>query len=722
MLLVSIMTHAQTLTLTTPSGLNEPYEVAAGTEVTVTWDYFSSQPTSMFSHDSEPVLADWGFYPNPDWTAHSGAVDNGDGTWDFSFTVNEEVYLFGGFQTFFDYTYSNLIHITVLSGLTVNDEDGVLCEGEPELLSAEGDWDSYQWYHNGEMIDGATSSTYSADEAGNYYLIAESGDEEFQSNTIVLTEQVLDYTGVLNGDATEITMTALDGMDDYQWYGGTSSDNLTAIDGATNQTYTATIDDPEYYYSVQSSFGACNLEAPTKAVYTDVFASPIVYVSADTNSFGNVCEGTTITLSIDESFENFEWFKNGNSYSSWSTTLNLTSQWAMGDYHVEVSPTDWPEIVLSSETVSTSYFSVEEPVVYGNNETYYCAGDEITLILVDEGYEYDWYLHSEYNYSEEDLIDVESGSYTFTYDSVMRVSVVANYQGCESSTSDYFNSYSNQYLYVSTVNPDQRYLCTDSIVTMEMGLNEENFINYQWYMMEEEEWTAIDGATDLSYSADEVGEYKLQANSAFCESAVIESSVQLIRDYQERALNLYAFDNEKCLSDTATLSFWADPWQDIQWLQGDIVMGDQGYERIYLPIPGAGTNGEQEVYEFNRYVVKARHNSCPNGLKITSNEVQVKPSLNPEVMVGDSGEDFNYYRMALWDSAMFYISCIDRPVELNVIGEYDSYQWYEEGYAGLDDYELGTLIEDSTNSHYNTTYSVMWVTVEVELERMHWIL
>ena len=100
-LIITSLSFAQTLTLTAPLGLTVPYEVTPGTEVTVQWDYFSSEPSSMFSYGSEPILGDWGFFPNPDWNAYSTYTDNGDGTYDFTFTVNEEVWLFGGFQTFF---------------------------------------------------------------------------------------------------------------------------------------------------------------------------------------------------------------------------------------------------------------------------------------------------------------------------------------------------------------------------------------------------------------------------------------------------------------------------------------------------------------------------------------------------------------------------------------------------------------------------------------------
>ncbi len=711
-LVITTLSFAQTLTLTVPSGLTEPYEVTPGTEVTVQWDYFSSEPSSMFSYGSEPVLGDWGFFPNPDWNAYSTYIDNGDGTYDFTFTVNEEVWLFGGFQTFFDYTYSNTIHINIASDVVLEFEDGIICPSgsETETLTILGSYTSIVWYQNGVLIDGENASSYLATSAGSYYAIADG----IQSNTLIIQDLSIDFTGMLNVDATEITFTASAGMDAYQWFSGTDEGNMTAIPGATNQEYTATITSILTYYHVVGTLGTCDVTSNNNSIDEGMFTPPLIIMNADSNEFNQVCEGSLITLSIDANTENFTWYKDGYEAYYTTTSIDITSIWSTGEFYVISNPSQWPEITLQSNTVNASYFDIIEPALFGaSNNSIHCSGEEITIDIVDEGYTYAWYAHTDYNYVEADLIDVPSNSYTFTFSEGIRITVVAMFQGCESSSTVNLNSYAQQSIYVGITNYDQQFLCTDSIANI--GLNAYNAVNYTdftWYEMDGSNWVEITGEVSNYYGANEPGFYKLQATSINCPTAIVESNEYQVKDYLERPLNLYADQTEICLGDTANLNIWSSSWTSIQWLKGDIQIGNNGYEMIYIPLSGAGTQSSTNVTEFNHYVIKARHNSCPNGLKITSNPVVIKPSVNPNVIVD---LDVNNYQIALWDSSIFYLDCTGNSMTLSIEDVYDSYQWYSVLYAGIDDYELGEPIAGATSDSVTVIVDVQWVTAEVEL-------
>ena len=50
---------------------------------------------------------------------------------------------------------------------------------------------------------------------------------------------------------------------------------------------------------------------------------------------------------------------------------------------------------------------------------------------------------AEYAYTEDDLIDVPTGIYQFTFTETVRITVVASFQGCESSSTLVLNSYSD---------------------------------------------------------------------------------------------------------------------------------------------------------------------------------------------------------------------------------------------------------------------------------------
>lgn len=711
-LLITALSYAQTLTLISPEGLTEPYEVTSGTEVIVQWDYFSSEPSAMFSYSSEPALFDWGFFPNPDWNAYSNWTDNGDGTYNFAYTVNEEVWLFGGFQTFFDYIYSNTIHINIASDVVLTFEDGMICPsgGDTETLTIQGSYSSFEWYQNGVLIDGENATSYDATSAGSYYAIADG----VQSNTLIIQDLSIDFSGMLNVDATEITFTANAGMDAYQWFSGTDEANMTAIPGATNQEYTATISGVLTYYHVVGTMGTCDVTSPNNSIDDGMFTAPFITMNADSNEFNNVCEGSLITLSIDANTENFTWYRDGYEAYYSTTSIEITSIWSTGEFYVISHPTQWPEITLQSNTVNASYFEVIEPVLYGEiNNSVHCSGEEITIDLADEGYTYFWYAHTNYNYTEDDLIDVPSNSYTFTFSEAIRITVVASFQGCESSTTLFLNGYAQQSIYIGITNYDQQYLCIDSIANI--GLASYNAVNYTdfiWYEKIGDNWIEIAVEVSNYYGASEPGIYKLQATSINCPTAIVESNEYQVKDYQERPLYLYADQTEICLGDTANLNIWSSSWTSIQWLKGDIQIGSGGYELIYVPLSGAGTESSTSVTEFNHYVIKARHNSCPNGLKITSNPIVIKPSVNPTVIID---QEVNNYQVALWDSSLFYLDCVGNSLTLSIEDVYDSYQWYSVLYAGIDDYELGDAIPGATSDSVTVVVDVQWVTAEVSL-------
>lgn len=716
LLAMSIAGLSQSLTITSPSGLSEPYEVASGTIVTVEWDYFEEDASGMYTYDQSPgsdLNTTYQFNTNPAWTTLSSGTDNGDGTFSYSITVTEDTWIFGMFSVFFGNSFSNVINISVASEVVLEDEDGLICSvGGTELLSLQGSFSNIAWYKDSVLIVGESGSTYNATEMGAYYAMADG----IQSNIVEIEEWSIDFTGELSLDATEITLTADAGMDSYQWYSGPDTGNMTAISGANNATYTAAITSAIVYYHVEANIDLCDISSINRPVSEAIFTPFVLSVSADTNGFDNVCTGTTITLSIEEDAENYTWFKNGNSIYNNQTYYNITGVWGAGVFYVESNPTEWPEISVQSNSVDANYFELISPLIIGEtNNSLHCEGDEIALAIADEGYDYTWYAHEEYIYNDTDIVETINNTLSFTFENAIRITVVASYQGCEESTTLSLNDYADQSLYISVTNWDQQYLCTDSIANIALpSYTADNYTNFQWHQKVGDDWVEIDGETEIEYGASEPGLYKMTATSINCATAQVGSNEYLVKDYTERPLNLYSDKTEMCLGDTATLNMYSNAWTNIQWLEGFIQIGStSGYDFLYAPIIGAGTDNIQEVYEYNHYIVKAKHNSCPNGLKITSNPIIVKPSLNPNVIID---ADIESYRLALWDSAITYLDCIGNEFTLSIDEEYDSYQWHSALYTGLGDYEIGDPIDGATGDSLVVEVDGQWVTAEVSLD------
>jgi len=718
LLAFSVSAFAQNLSLVSPEGLFEPYEVTPGTEVTVQWDYFGEIPV-MFTHTEEPDLPAHQFFPNEAWTQSADVVDNGDGTFNYSLTVDEPTWIFGGFQTFSGWAYSNVIAVSIASPVVIEYEDGLVCNDGTgvEILSAVGTYDSYQWYMNDVEIDGATSMTYEATEAGSYKLQAPFDGEMIFSNTLVVTNPVIDLSGDFTQGETSLTINATDGFDSYQWLSGPSESDLSPLDGQTAASLSVELLEEIVYYSVEGTIDGCTVSTAAQPASLGAFETPVLTLAADSNSFGNVCDGTTINIIAPENYGTYSWTKDGFEAFGDQALFSISQTWQEGSYAVHVSPVGWPEITLSSEAVDATYFVVDSPQLIVDEFGPYCPGQEINVVLGDEGYDYTWYMHTDFNYTDEDIIEVDGTTLTFNFSEQVRVSVEASFEGCTSSTTQNFNSAADQSPFISFIDWNEQYLCTDSISEIQVpSWSAGNFENFQWYKDEDGTEVILEGETELIYGASEEGFYFVKADLIACPGVNVSSTPIEVESYLDRDLFIWGTSETICEGDTATLNVSGNQWQDIQWFDKDIQIGDGGYEEFYTPMIGAGDTTFQDVTEYSGYLVKARHTSCPTGLKIESNIIEIRPTINPNVVV-DPDYGVNDWFVHNWDSVPSYLYCTGEPVELSLDDESGDYEWYTSLYGGADDYELGTLIEESQNTSVTAIADgVSYYTARVEID------
>jgi len=724
-MLTGMWANAQDMTLTNPSGLTQPYEVLPGTEITVTWSYYNEEPTVILTYDEDPGnVDDYQYSLNSEWTEHnSGWVDNGDGTFSFNYTVNEAVWIWGAYYTSSNgYNFSDVISIDIASPAVASLDDGFLCPGgtDTELLSIADTFDTYQWYHESVLISGATSETYSATETGTYYVVVDDGGTSYQSNQLLVDELSLAFTGSLDQANSQLTLTAEAGMDSYQWYSGTDLSSMTAISGATSQSYVADITSSLTYYMLEGTIGSCVMQTEARPVEQAMFEPVVITVEADTNSYGKVCEGTVITLSIDVDntvVADYDWYKNGT-HTYGTTHVTVNSSYKTGDYYVITVPVGWSEVTVQSETVNADYFEIIEPVLTGAvSNSYHCAGDAINITLSDEGYEYHWYAHTSYYYNDTDEVAVPSGVYNFTFENAIRVSVVAEYQGCSNDKKITLKDYADVAMNVGINNIDQKYLCTDSLANLKLTSNASTFVNYQWYKQNGSSWDEITGATSATYNAPDSGYYKITGTHSECSSAYVESNPYHVYEYRERPMYLSTspYNGGICLGDSARLALSGSEWTNIQWLEGDIQMtSNDGYQIFYLPMANSDTT-RYYVKHFNKYIVKAKHNSCPNGLKLTSGVKEIKPKFVPELEMINDNPVYGR-KLTLLDSADTYLFCEHEPVNIKAEDGYVSYKWYSNlyGYNNQDDWSIGDSIVGEFTDSLTVEANLQWIRVAAE--------
>ncbi len=232
----TFMLQAQTFEfyISDPDPVPEPLEFCMNEELTFTHDYTDWGTVTWWMSTEEPDITGQSNYDAWEIFDVSGTT--------YTHSVTEGVYIWLSVQEGWGpYVFSDAFHIT-LAGVPVTiPESIVLCEGSEIILTAEGDvFDTYQWYKDEVLIADATTSTYTVDDEGDYHVevTSDACPAAYPSNTCT----VIFYVPVTEIDVTNYPTTVVLSTPDagiaYQWLSGSSADDLTEIDGETNQTLT----------------------------------------------------------------------------------------------------------------------------------------------------------------------------------------------------------------------------------------------------------------------------------------------------------------------------------------------------------------------------------------------------------------------------------------------------------------------------------------------------
>lgn len=193
------------------------------------------------------------------------------------------------------------------------------CEGiTVTLKTIEGAGYTYQWFKDGQPINGATAATYEAGQTGSYTVSITLGPNNAVSDPVQVTvnsKPVASITPVGSPNAIPVILNGSTGTGyTYQWYL-----NGMPINGATSASYTATAVgnyELEVYngcYAVSSPLTVSNGSA-SSAVTTSAF--PLA--GGTTSGGGTYANGTNVTVSAtaNSGYIFVNWNENGNVVSS----------------------------------------------------------------------------------------------------------------------------------------------------------------------------------------------------------------------------------------------------------------------------------------------------------------------------------------------------------------------------------------------------------------------
>ncbi|MBO9564304.1 MAG: T9SS type A sorting domain-containing protein [Niastella sp.] len=265
------------------------------------------------------------------------------------------------------------ITITTLPAVPVITPGGALsfCEGASVILSSSAA-SGNQWFKDGNTINGATGTTYTATVTGNYTVtVTNAGGCKANSTSTLVTVNALPAVPVIapggpvsfcTGGSVVLTSSASSGN---QWY----KDGV-AINGAVNTTYTANASGS---YTVRTT-NAAGCMATSTALVVTVNALPAVPVITAGGPV-SFCSGGNVVLTSSAATGN-QWYKDGVAISGAVNTTYTAS--TTGNYTVIVTNAAGCQASSTALTVTANAIPAV-PVITAGGPLIFCTGGNVVL-------------------------------------------------------------------------------------------------------------------------------------------------------------------------------------------------------------------------------------------------------------------------------------------------------------------------------------------------------
>ncbi len=515
---------------------------------------------------------------------------------------------------------SAAVEIIVQDNPTLSlDQSGTieLCEGAITTINASSDAASFQWFNEGNPIMGATTSSITIAEEGNYVLEATTNNCTTTSSVVSIQVQnnpsiSLNQSGTIELCENEsITITASTTGTNFQWF-----ENGIAIDGANSSALTTS---NAGNYSLETSLNGCfGISDVVTIIVNENPTAEINYVGLN-----EICAGENIIVTSSSIADSYQWLEDGNPIQGASN--NSITLDASGNYSLQTNSNG---CTATSFQLNLVVNEISSPTLNTANTIKLCEGESFQLSTNDDADSYQWLLNG----------DPINGATTVNFDAVQEgnYSLEITENNCV-AISEEVEIISLDLPNASINAPNSIEICDgESYMLSAMP----NAGSYQWY----QDGILINGATNATFSANSSGNYTLEVINNNC-SAISQNVTVVINNLPEAIINA-PNEVELCEGESFTLSS-TNVADSYQWFQNG------------MPINGA-TNASFTTNSSGSYSVEAIQNNCA----ARSQNVTIVINNLPDAIINAPNE------ISLCEGENFQLISNSNA---------DTYQWYQDG-------------------------------------------
>jgi len=337
---------------------------------------------------------------------------------------------------------------------------------------------SYQWYHNGQAISGATNDSLVFNNFGIYNLMIVDTNGCSDSLTNGVSIQSYPSTTTISGTSHQICheqgqYLVCSPSQSYQWYR-----NGLLLSGQINDSIL--VNQEGNYNVVVLGNNGCTDSSQT--AFTISF-SPFDYDISGNSQW--LCDGETKILNASSGQNNYQWFLNGVQLAQTQNSISVNQE---GVYNVQITDAngcvdtlDTGYIVSVAPSTTNSIYAIEDTICNGNS----------SLLITTSGNSYQWLRNGAVISGESnDTLEVTlEGTYSL---------IVTNNYGCNSGVINPIEIF--KYPSSVTINGNTT-ICsgTSTILTSSPALN------YQWFL----NGNVLTGETNQTLEVSENGNYSI---------------------------------------------------------------------------------------------------------------------------------------------------------------------------------------------------------------------